>query len=50
LVDIGRNDFTTSVYHKPTDVGRCMNYKSECPDKYKLSVVKSYLKRAYEVS
>ena len=50
LTDIENNDFTTSVYHKPTDVGRCLNYKSECPDKYKVSVVKSYMKRAYEVS
>ena len=42
--------FKTSVYHKPTDQGKCLNNKSECPDKYKLSVINNYLNRAYKIS
>ena len=50
LVDNNGSRFGTSVYHKPTDQGRCLNYKSECPDKYKLSVINNYLNRAFKIS
>ena len=39
--------FHTSVYAKPTNNGVCMNGKSECPDRYKRSVIYSYVKRAF---
>ena len=40
-------NFTTKVYVKPTDNGNCLNGISECPDKYKETVILSYLKRAW---
>jgi hypothetical protein len=40
-------NFTTNVYVKPTDNGNCLNGMSECPDKYKETVILSYLKRAW---
>ena len=50
LVDTNNNEFHTSVYHKPTDHGKCLNARSECVDKYKNSVITNYLNRAYKVS
>ena len=41
--------FNTKVYHKPTNMGHCLNGESECVDKYKISVISSYLNRAYKV-
>ena len=38
--------FKTTVYTKPTNVGRCLNAKGECPEAYKRSVVASYVYRA----
>ena len=38
--------FQTTVYRKPTDIGRCLNGSSDCPDRYKESVVKAYVNRA----
>ena len=38
------------VYVKPTDAGECMKANSECPDRYKRSVINNYLTRAYKVS
>ena len=40
------NRFQTKVYVKKTNVGRCLNARSECPDSYKRSVVAAYAKRA----
>ena len=40
-------NFTTKVYVKPTDNGNCLNGISECPDKYKETVILSYVKRAW---
>ena len=40
------NTFTTSVYRKTTNNGRCLNAKSECPLRYKISVIDSYINRA----
>ena len=49
LVHLENDCFKTSVYHKPTDAGACLNANSECPERYKISVLSSYLKRAYAV-
>ena len=48
-VHIQDNTFVTSVYRKPTDLGRCMNAASEAPTKYKISVIRAYLRRAYKI-
>ena len=40
------DNFKTTVYTKPTNVGRCLNAKGECPEAYKRSVVASYVHRA----
>ena len=51
IVVEGQTDkYVTSVYRKPTDAGRCLNAASECPERYKQSVVRSYLRRAYKTS
>ena len=50
LIDNSQNTFSTTVYHKPTDIGQCLNANSDCSDKYKNSVVKNYLNRAYKIS
>ena len=49
LIEQRQNTFNTKVYHKPTDKGHCLNGESECVDKYKISVILSYLNRAYKV-
>ena len=49
-VTLDHDNFITSVYHKPTDFGKCLNANSECPDKYKRSVVVNYINRAYNYS
>ena len=36
----------TSVYRKPTDEGNCLNARSECPEPYKSSVIRSFVHRA----
>ena len=36
----------TSVHRKPTDEGNCLNARSECPERYKSSVIKSFVRRA----
>ena len=50
LVNNSNNTFETSVYHKATDKGQCLNANSECCAKYKRSVITSYLNRAYKVT
>ena len=50
LVDTNGENFNTKVYHKPTSHGKCLNADSECIDRYKNSVVVSYLNRAYKVT
>ena len=50
LVDVTDGQVRTSVYRKPTDVGKCLNAVSECPDRYKISVVKGFLFRAKTLS
>ena len=50
LVENCNNYFHTQVYHKPTDKGQCLNADSECPERYKISVINNYIKRAYKIS
>ena len=38
--------FSTSVYRKPTNTGLCLNDNSECPEKFKYSMINSYTRRA----
>ena len=40
--------YVTTVYRKNTDVGRCLNARSECPDRSKVSVIRSFIRRAYK--
>ena len=40
------NGFITSVYTKPTNIGRCLNARGECPEAYKRSVISAYVNRA----
>ncbi|KAF0292896.1 hypothetical protein FJT64_009204 [Amphibalanus amphitrite] len=37
---------STSVYRKTTDEGHCLSAQSECPERYKLSVIKAFVRRA----
>ena len=48
MIDIRNIAYSTTVYRKPTDTGRCLNAKSECPDMYKTSVVRAYIRRTYK--
>jgi hypothetical protein len=50
MVDCSSGNFVTSVYRKPTDAGIYLNAKSECPLRYKKSVLIGFLKRAHKVS
>ena len=50
MIDSSNNNFQTTVYHKPTDQGHCLNALSECSHKYKDSVISNYLNRAYRIS
>ena len=46
LVEHRNDEIIVSVYRKPTNIGVCMNGNSECCDRYKKSVVRSYIRRA----
>ena len=46
LVEKCDGKFKTIVYRKPTNVGACMNAIGDCPERYKLSVIKGFLHRA----
>ena len=48
-VNISNNIVKTSVHVKSTNLGDCINFRSICPDKYKISVIKTFLYRAYEI-
>lgn len=45
-IDASSGKFTTRVYRKPTNTGQCLSGKSECPDRYKKSVISAYVRRA----
>ena len=38
--------FTTTVYTKPSNIGSCLNGKSECPQRYRTSTMNAYIRRA----
>ena len=45
-IDSSNTCYTTTVYRKPTDAGRCLNGSSVCPDRFKESVIRAYVHRA----
>ena len=47
LTIYSQTNFSSKVYVKPTDNGICLNGKSECPERYKRTVVLSFVKRAW---
>ena len=44
--NLDETNFEFEVYRKPTNLGLCMNGNSECPSRYKRSVINSFLIRA----
>lgn len=46
LVDATNTNYETQVYRKETNTGHCLNGKSECPQRYKDSVIRAYVHRA----
>ena len=47
MVHRHENSFSTEVFVKATNLGFCLNAASECPDKYRRSVINSFVKRAF---
>ena len=45
-VDISDGQHQLSVYRKPTNLGKCLDARSECPERYKTGVIRSYVRRA----
>ena len=48
-IDIDGSDstqFATTVHRKATDAGKCLHGESQCPERYKVSVIRSYVYRA----
>lgn len=45
-VDASGGNFSTDVYRKQSNSGNVMNAQSECPDRYKKSVLRAFIKRA----
>ena len=43
---LNREHFTTSVFRKPANIGLCLNRDSECPMKFKSSVINTYVRHA----
>ena len=51
LVDNNDDRYITTPYKKPTSESSCLlNYRSECPEKYKIAVVKNFINRAKKIS
>ena len=46
----GDGTCSTSVHRKLTDEGHCLSARSECPERYKLSVIRAFVKRAIKNS
>ena len=42
--------FHTGVYVKDTNNGDCINFRSACPERYKIGVIKTLLHRGYHIS
>jgi len=49
LITRNTNSVSTSVYTKSTNSGDCLNYNSNCPERYKTSVIKNFIHRAYSI-
>lgn len=47
LVHRNSTSFATEVFVKSTNLGFCLNAASECPEKYRRSVINSFVKRAF---
>lgn len=47
MVQRNTTSFSTEVYVKSTNLGFCLNGASECPEKYLLSVINSFVRRAF---
>ena len=45
-VEISDGQHQLSVYRKPTNLGKCLDARSECPERYKTGVIRSYVRRA----
>ena len=50
MLDIRNEKLIKSVYVKPTDDGNCLKEESECPNRYKKSVCRYYVERAWKYS
>ena len=50
LIDNNTGSIKTTVYRKPTDEGHCLNANSECVQRYKDSVIFSYINRAFKIT
>jgi hypothetical protein len=50
MVESSDGKYHTNVYVKETNTGECLNYTSECPEKYKISVINTFLQRAFVVT
>ena len=46
LVTSKHRKFETTVYRKATDIGKCLNVKSECPSRYITNVIRAFIRRA----
>ena len=46
LISDFNHNIATTVHRKNTNTGLCMNGNSECPKRYKTSVIDTYIKRA----
>ena len=49
-IESKEGNFETKVYKKETDPGIYLNYRSECPQKYKDVTVKNLIHRTYKIS
>jgi len=49
LINRRQDNFETTVYVKSTNSGDCLNYRSVCPDRYKVGVIKTLLHRGLQI-
>ena len=48
-VDATQPNVLCSVYQKPTNYGIYLNYKSECPQRYKDATINALIHRTYKI-
>ncbi|XP_068247936.1 uncharacterized protein [Palaemon carinicauda] len=46
LISSTNEGFQTTMYTKPTNLGMCLNGKSECPTRYRASTIRAFVSRA----